>query len=115
MKKIEAIIRPEKLEPVKKALEEVGILGMTVIKVSGRGRQKGIALQWRAGEYRIDFLPKIKMDLIMEDDEVKTAVDVICKYGRTGKEGDGMIFILPVEEAIRVRTNGVDLETCAAK
>lgn len=115
MKKIEAIIRPEKLDAVKNALEQIGILGMTVIQVSGRGRQKGIALQWRAGEYRIDFLPKVKIDVILEDNEYQAAVDVICRAARTGKEGDGMIFVLPVEEAIRVRTNGNALEACAAK
>jgi nitrogen regulatory protein P-II 1 len=115
MKKIEAIIRPEKIEPVKHALEEIGILGMNVIKVSGRGRQKGIALQWRAGEYRVDFLPKIKLEIVLTDEECKKAIEVICKAARTGKEGDGMIFILPVEEAIRVRTNGLDVEPCAIK
>ena len=107
MKKIEAIIRPEKLEDVKVALEDRGILGMTVTQVSGRGRQKGIALQWRAGEYRVDFLPKIKMEIVCGDDECKTAVDIICKSARTGKVGDGMIFVLPVESAVRVRTNDI--------
>jgi nitrogen regulatory protein P-II 1 len=105
MKKVEAIIRPEKLESVKDALEGKGILGMTVTQVSGRGRQKGIALQWRAGEYRVDFLPKVKLEIVLTDDECKTAVDVICKAARTGKEGDGMIFVLPVESALRVRTS----------
>jgi nitrogen regulatory protein P-II 1 len=104
MKKIEAIIRPEKLEDVKAALEDWGILTMTVTQVSGRGRQKGIALQWRAGEYRVEFLPKIKLEIVLGDDECKTAVDVICKSARTGKVGDGMIFVLPVDSAIRVRT-----------
>lgn len=104
MKKIEAIIRPEKLEDVKSALEARGILTMTVTQVSGRGRQKGIALQWRAGEYRVEFLPKIKLEIVLSDDECKTAVDVICKSARTGKVGDGMIFVLPVDSAIRVRT-----------
>ncbi len=107
MKKIEAIIRPEKLDDVKVALEDRGILGMTVTQVSGRGRQKGIALQWRAGEYRVDFLPKIKMEIVCSDDECKTAVDLICKSARTGKVGDGMIFVLPVESAVRVRTNDI--------
>ncbi len=114
MKKIEAIIREERLEPVKKALEEQGILGMTVIQVSGRGRQKGIVLQWRAGEYRIDFLPKIKLEIVMEEDQFQCAVDTICKYAWTGKEGDGMIFVLPVDSAIRVRTNGCT-STCGGK
>jgi nitrogen regulatory protein P-II 1 len=112
MKKIEAIIRPEKLEDVKAALEDRGILGMTLTQVSGRGRQKGIALQWRAGEYRVEFLPKIKLEIVLGDDECKTAVDVICKSARTGKIGDGMIFVLPVESAMRVRSSDIS-ETLA--
>ena len=107
MKKIEAIIRQEKLEAVKAALEDRGILGITVTQVSGRGRQKGIALQWRAGEYRVEFLPKVKLEIALSDDECKTAVNVICKSARTGKEGDGMVFVLPLESAVRVRTNDV--------
>jgi nitrogen regulatory protein P-II 1 len=107
MKKIEAIIRPEKLEDVKTALEARGILTMTVTQVSGRGRQKGIALQWRAGEYRVEFLPKIKLEIVLSDEECKTAVDVICKSARTGKVGDGMIFVLPVDSATRVRTSDI--------
>jgi nitrogen regulatory protein P-II 1 len=107
MKKIEAIIRPEKLEDVKVALEARGILTMTVTQVSGRGRQKGIALQWRAGEYRVEFLPKIKLEIVLSDEECKTAVDVICKSARTGKVGDGMIFVLPVDSATRVRTSDI--------
>ena len=112
MKKIEAIIRPEKLEDVKSALEDRGILGMTLTQVNGRGRQKGIALQWRAGEYRVEFLPKIKLEIVCSDDECKTAVDVICKSARTGKVGDGMIFVLPVESAMRVRSSDIS-ETLA--
>jgi nitrogen regulatory protein P-II 1 len=112
MKKIEAIIRPEKLEDVKSALEDRGILGMTLTQVSGRGRQKGIALQWRVGEYRVEFLPKIKLEIVCSDDECKTAVDVICKSARTGKVGDGMIFVLPVESAMRVRSSDIS-ETLA--
>jgi nitrogen regulatory protein P-II 1 len=106
MKKIEAIIRPERLEPVKTALEKLGLIGMTVSQVSGRGRQKGIALQGRAGEYRIDLLPKVKIEIVLQDDEYQSAIDTISEYARTGKEGDGMIFVLPVENTIRVRTNG---------
>lgn len=113
MKKIEAIIRPEKLAAVKDALNTIGILGMTVTHVSGRGRQKGIALQWRAGEYRVDFLPKVKLEIVLADEECQPALDAICLAARTGREGDGMIFVLPVENAIRVRTqdNG---ELCIA-
>jgi nitrogen regulatory protein P-II 1 len=115
MKKIEAIIRPEKLDTVKTALEDRGILGMTIIQVSGRGRQKGIALQWRAGEYRVEFLPKTKLEIVCSDDECKTAVDIICKSARTGKVGDGMIFVLPVDSAIRVRTTDISETTVKAK
>jgi len=111
MKKIEAVIRQERLEPVKAELEKMGILGMTVSQVSGRGRQKGIALQWRAGEYRIDLLPKVKIEIVLEDHECQPTVDVICKSAKTGKEGDGMIFVLPVDYTVRVRTNG-DVENC---
>jgi nitrogen regulatory protein P-II 1 len=113
MKKIEAIIRPEKLEAVKDALGTIGILGMTVSQVSGRGRQNGMALQWRAGEYRVDFLPKIKIEVVLSDDECQPAVDSICRAAKTGSEGDGMIFILPVESALRVRTSDTG-EACVA-
>lgn len=112
MKKIEAIIRQERLEAVKNALDEVGILGITLTQVSGRGRQRGIALQWRAGEYRIDFLSKVKLEIVLEDSRCEQVVDLICEAARTGKEGDGMIFVLPVDYAIRVRTND-DLEGCS--
>ena len=104
MKKIEAIIREEKLEAVKAALEENSYFGMTVSEVSGRGRQKGIPLQWRVGEYRVDFLPKIKIELVVLDDDATTAVNAIVRSARTGEIGDGKIFILPVEGAVRVRT-----------
>jgi nitrogen regulatory protein P-II 1 len=105
MKKIEAIIRPEKLDAVKNALEAKGILGMTITNVTGRGRQKGIALQWRAGEYRVDFLPKVKIELVLSDEECQTAIECVCRAAKTGREGDGMIFVLPVENALRVRTS----------
>ncbi|MCX6007746.1 MAG: P-II family nitrogen regulator [Chloroflexi bacterium] len=105
MKKIEAIIRPEKLDAVKDALSAKGMLGLTVTHVSGRGRQKGIALQWRAGEYRVDFLPKVKIELVLSDEECQPAVETICRAAWTGREGDGMIFVLPVENAYRVRTS----------
>ena len=112
MKKIEAIIRPEKLDAVKDALALKGMLGMTVTHVSGRGRQKGIALQWRAGEYRVDFLPKLKIEVVLADEELQVAIDAICTAAKTGREGDGMIFVLPVENAYRVRTNDKG-EICA--
>jgi nitrogen regulatory protein P-II 1 len=104
MKKIEAIIRPEKLDLVREALEEKGIPGMTVSEVKGRGRQKGITLQWRAGDYRVEFLPKVKLEIILEDKDVETAIDTICEVAKTDKVGDGKIFVYPVEDVIRVRT-----------
>jgi len=104
MKKIEAIIREEKLEPVRKALEENGYFGMTVSEVSGRGRQRGIPLQWRVGEYRVDFLPKLKIELVVLDEDVAKTLNVITTNARTGEMGDGKIFVLPVENAVRVRT-----------
>jgi nitrogen regulatory protein P-II 1 len=114
MKMIEAIIRKERIEPVKNALEGIGVLGMTVTQVSGRGRQKGIALQWRAGEYRVDLLPKAKLEIVIDDEQCDPAVEAICKAAKTGKEGDGMIFVLPVGNVYRVRTND-NAETCLAK
>jgi nitrogen regulatory protein P-II 1 len=104
MKKIEAIIREEKLDAVKKALEEKSYFGMTVSEVSGRGKQKGIPLQWRVGEYRVDLLPKLKIELVVLDEDVSTAIDAIISTARTGEIGDGKIFILPVETVVRVRT-----------
>lgn len=104
MKKIEAIIRPEKLEPVKAALAELGILGMTVTEVIGRGRQGGICLQWRVGEYRVEFLPKVKIELVVLDEDVGKALNAIVRKSRTGERGDGKIFVLPIDNAVRVRT-----------
>jgi nitrogen regulatory protein P-II 1 len=104
MKKIEAIIREERLDAVKKALEENSYFGMTVSQVSGRGKQKGIPLQWRVGEYRVDLLPKLKIELVVLDEDVPIAVNAIVRNARTGEIGDGKIFILPVENVVRVRT-----------
>jgi nitrogen regulatory protein P-II 1 len=104
MKKIEAVIREERLDPVKKALEEHGIHGMTVTEVSGRGQQKGISLQWRVGEYRVDFLPKLKVEVVCHDEDCEIAVDAIMKAAKTGRIGDGKIFVIPVEAAYRIRT-----------
>jgi nitrogen regulatory protein P-II 1 len=104
MKKIEAVVRPEKLEPVRTALADVGILGMTVSEVSGRGRQRGITLQWRAGEYRVEFLPKVKIEVVVMDEDVGKALNAIVRKARTGERGDGKIFVLPVENAVRIRT-----------
>jgi len=104
MKKIEATIRPEKLEAVRGALAEIGILGMTITQVSGRGRQGGIALQWRVGEYRVEFLPKAKIEVVVLDEDVGKALNAIVRKARTGERGDGKIFVLPVDNAIRIRT-----------
>lgn len=104
MKKIEATIRPEKLEPVRAALAEIGILGMTISEVSGRGRQKGVALQWRVGEYRVEFLPKVKIEMVVLDEDVGRVLNVIVRKARTGERGDGKIFVVPVDNAVRVRT-----------
>jgi nitrogen regulatory protein P-II 1 len=104
MKKIEAIIRQERLEAVKKSLEEKSYFGMTVSEVSGRGRQKGISLQWRAGEYRVDLLPKFKIELVVLDEDVPVVVGAIVRNARTGEIGDGKIIVLPVESVVRVRT-----------
>jgi nitrogen regulatory protein PII len=105
MKKIEAIIKPFKLEEVKEALAEIGIEGMTVTEVKGFGRQKGQTEIYRGSEYVVDFLPKIKIELVVADDKYADAVSTIIKAARTGKIGDGKIFVLPVEEAIRIRTS----------
>lgn len=104
MKKIEAIIREEKLEAVRKALEHNGYFGMTVTEVSGRGKQGGIPLQWRVGEYHVDFLPKLKVEVVVLDEDVPGALNAISRSARTGEMGDGKIFVIPVENAVRVRT-----------
>ena len=108
MKKIEAIIREEKLNDVKQALEEKSYWGMTVSQVSGRGKQKGIPIQWRAGEYRVDLLPKIKIELVVLEEDVPSVLDAIVTNARTGETGDGKIFVLPVESVVRVRTGDRD-------
>ena len=104
MKKIEAIIKPFKLEDVKEALKDVGVQGLTVTEVKGFGRQKGHTELYRGAEYVIDFLPKIKLEIIVSDDMVVKVVDAIIDSAKTEKIGDGKIFILPMEEVIRIRT-----------
>ena len=104
MKKIEAIIREEKLDAVRTALEANGYFGMTVSEVSGRGREGGITLQWRVGEYKVDLLPKIKIEVVVLDEDVARILNAITKEARTGETGDGKLFVLPVENAVRVRT-----------
>ena len=104
MKKIEAIIKPFKLEDVKEALAEIGVEGMTVTEVKGFGRQKGHTEIYRGSEYTVDFLPKVKFDLVVSDARVDQAVQAIIKSAKTGKIGDGKIFVTHIEEAIRIRT-----------
>lgn len=104
MKKIEAIIKPFKLEEVKEALGEVGVEGMTVSEVKGFGRQKGHTEIYRGSEYTVDFLPKIKVEVVLADAQVSAAVNAIVKAARTGKIGDGKVFISPIENAVRIRT-----------
>ena len=104
MKKIEAIIKPFKLDEVREGLSEVGITGLTVTEVKGFGRQKGHTELYRGAEYVVDFLPKIKVEVVLADDIVDQAVEAIVKAAHTGKIGDGKIFITPVEQVIRIRT-----------
>ena len=105
MKKIEAIIKPFKLQEVKDALAEAGVEGMTVTEVKGFGRQKGHTEIYRGSEYVVDFLPKLKLEIVLADAQIATAVAAIIRTAKTGKIGDGKIFILQVEEAIRIRTD----------
>ncbi len=104
MKKLECIIKPFKLEEVKEALSELGIKGMTLSEVKGFGRQKGHTELYRGSEYTVDFLPKVKLEVVVADDMVGKAVDVITQAAKTGKIGDGKIFVYPMEEVIRIRT-----------
>lgn len=104
MKKIEAIIKPFKLDEVRESLSEVGINGLTVTEVKGFGRQKGHTELYRGAEYVVDFLPKIKVEIVLGDDLVDQAVETIIKAARTGKIGDGKIFVTPVEQVVRIRT-----------
>ena len=110
MKKIEAIIKPFKLDEVKEALQEVGIQGLSVVEVKGFGRQKGHTELYRGAEYIVDFLPKVKIEVVLDDDQVESAIEAIVDAAKTAKIGDGKIFISPVEQALRIRTGetGVD-------
>ena len=105
MKKIEAIIKPFKLEEVKDALSEIGIEGMTVSEVKGFGRQKGHTEIYRGSEYTVDFLPKIKIELVVADNQTEAAIGAIVKAAKTGKIGDGKVFVTGIEQAIRIRTD----------
>jgi nitrogen regulatory protein PII len=104
MKKIEAIVKPFKLEEVKDALAGVGVTGMTVTEVKGFGRQKGHTEIYRGSEYTVDFLPKLKLEIVVDDDEADAVVQAIVKAAKTGKIGDGKVFVSPIDEAIRIRT-----------
>lgn len=104
MKKIEAIIKPFKLEDVKDALADAGVQGMTVTEVKGFGRQKGHTEIYRGSEYTVDFVPKLKIEIVLPDNAVESAIEAIVAAARTGKIGDGKIFVLPVEQALRIRT-----------
>ena len=110
MKKIEAIIKPFKLDGVKEALNGIGIKGMTISEVKGYGRQKGHTEIYRGAEYVVDFLPKIKMEIVVDGDQVDKVVETIVDAARTGKIGDGKIFVLPIEKIVRVRTGETDHE-----
>jgi Nitrogen regulatory protein PII len=107
MKKLECIIRPHKLDEVKNALESLGVHGMTVSEVRGVGRQKGHTEHYRGSEYKVDFLPKVKIELILPDELLRQAIEAISNSAKTGKFGDGKIFVFPVEEVIRIRTGEV--------
>ncbi|EGY51798.1 P-II family nitrogen regulator [Neisseria shayeganii] len=108
MKKIEAIIKPFKLDDVREALTEIGITGMTVSEVKGFGRQKGHTEIYRGAEYAVDFLPKVRLEIVLADDLVEHAVETIVQAAQSGKIGDGKIFVLPVESVIRIRTGERD-------
>jgi nitrogen regulatory protein P-II 1 len=108
MRKIEAIIKPFKLEDVKDALAEAGITGMTVVDVKGYGRQQGHNELYRGAEYVVDFIPKIRLELIVNNDDVDSTIDIIVNSAKTGKIGDGKIFVSPIEKIIRIRTGETD-------
>ena len=108
MKKIEAIIKPFKLDEVKEALHEIGVSGITVLEAKGFGRQKGHTELYRGAEYVVDFLPKVKLEIVVEDHQAERCVEVIAQAAQTGRIGDGKIFVLPVESALRIRTGERD-------
>lgn len=112
MKKIEAIIKPFKLDEVRDRLQEIGCKGMTVSEVKGFGRQKGHTEMYRGAEYVVDFLPKVKMEVVVTDEMAQSVVETIMRASGTGKIGDGKIFVIPVEEVIRIRTGETGSEAC---
>jgi nitrogen regulatory protein P-II 1 len=104
MKKLEAIVRPHLMDAVKSALQEVGVVGMTVTEVKGFGRQKGHTETYRGSEYKVEFLPKIKIEVVLGDELVEQAVEAVLKTAKTGKFGDGKVFVSPLDEVVRIRT-----------
>ena len=104
MQKIEAVIRPERLDDVKTALDEIGLHGITITEVRGAGQQRGYVHRYRGAEYRVNLLEKVKLETVVSDDQLEEAIDTIVKAGRTGEVGDGKIFVIPVGDAVRVRT-----------
>ena len=108
MKKIEAIIRPERLGLVRKALEELGYPGMTISEVKGHGKESGLTEQWRGKEYKVELLPRVKLEIVVLDEDVARMLNAIVRSARTGETGDGKIFIVPVEGVVRVRTGDRD-------
>ncbi len=107
MKMVQAIIRPEKMSSVKKALEEQGYIAMSITELTGRGEQKGIKLQYRGNTMEVDTLPKVKLEMVVEDKDVEPIISIVRQCGRTGKMGDGKIFVLPVDMMCKVRTDEV--------
>ena len=104
MKKIEAIIRPEKLDAVRSALEKAGCSGLMISEIEGHGKQKGVVQQWRGEKYKIELLPKIKIEVVVKDQEAERVVKAVCDAAKTGEMGDGKIFIYSIENAVRIRT-----------
>jgi nitrogen regulatory protein P-II 1 len=104
MKMVKAIIKPERFEFVKKAMEDKGFIGMTISEVKGRGEQKGITLQYRGGQMTVDLLPKVQLEIVVRDKDLDSLLAVLIESARTGKIGDGKIFVMPVEKSIRIRT-----------
>ena len=110
MKKVEAVIKPFKLDDVREALSEIGITGMTAIEVKGFGRQKGHTELYRGAEYVVDFLPKVKLEIVVKEDDIERCIEAITNAARTGKIGDGKIFVTSVERVVRIRTGETDNE-----
>ncbi len=104
MKKIEAIIRPERLDVIRASLEQAGCTGLMITEIIGHGKQKGVIQQWRGEKYKVDLVPKVKIEIVVKDEDAQRTIKAICDSARTGEVGDGKIFISPVEDAVRIRT-----------